>query len=82
MVQFTATGFTGGEAVSFWFTAPNGEVDGTAAPVPGGVRDDGSVNFRSVRVSESFAQNYGRWAITVQGATSGHQAVIFFCVVK
>ena len=42
-LTITARGFQPREAVSFWFTAPNGDVIGTARPIPGGVNPDGTV---------------------------------------
>src|SRR5436305_11682610 len=42
-IIFRGTGFTANEAVSFWFTLPNGSVLGTAQPISGGVNPDGSV---------------------------------------
>src|ERR1041385_2127318 len=43
-VRFTATGFNGGENISFWFTAPTGDVVGTAAPFCC-AGSDGTVRF-------------------------------------
>jgi hypothetical protein len=82
-INFRATGFQVGEEVSFWFTSPSGVVVGTANPVPGGVQPDGSVAL-VLRIGEFpvipalFGE--GRWALTVQGATSNNTAVIYFCV--
>jgi hypothetical protein len=80
-INFNATGFTAGEDVSFWFTLPNGIVLGTAAPVPGGVNSDGTIGPLPLDIDDSFVNlATGRWAITFQGASSNHQAIIYFCV--
>jgi hypothetical protein len=80
-ISFTATGFTGGEAVSFWFTAPNGAVVGTAQPIPGGVNPNGTIGPLPLTINQSFLDaGEGRWAITFEGGASHHQSVIYFCV--
>jgi len=74
------TGFTPGEAVSFWFTSPQGNVIGTPAPIEGGVAPDGTVGVR-LTITPGFAsEGPGRYAITFQGASSNRTAVIYFCV--
>ncbi len=78
----TATGFRPGEAISFYFTLPNGSVFGTANPLNGGVNGDGSVgpiNFGTLPAA--FFQSPGTWALTFQGAASNHVSIIKFCVV-
>ena len=79
-VVFRATGVTPGERVSYWFTLPDGQVFGTPAPVSGGVNGDGTIGPLSLPIDSSFAQFPGRWAITFEGASSHHQAVIYFCI--
>ncbi len=80
-IVFTATGFTGGESVSFWFTAPSGGVIGTAHPISGGVGPDGSVGPLPLTIDQTLVTaGEGRWAITFEGASSHHQSVIYFCV--
>jgi hypothetical protein len=80
-IVLTATGFTGGEAVSFWFTAPSGGVIGTARPIPGGVGPDGNIGPLPFTIDQSLlAAGEGRWAVTFEGASSHHQAIIYFCV--
>ncbi|HET9493118.1 MAG TPA: hypothetical protein VFR15_02690 [Chloroflexia bacterium] len=79
-VQFTATNFTPGEEVSFWFTLPDGNVFGTAAPLCC-ADQTGTVRFEPLVLPESFYQFPGKWALTVQGAASQHASVIYFCVV-
>lgn len=75
------TGFTPGEAVSYWITLPNGDVVGTAAPVPDGVNPDGTVGVRVTMTEQAAALGGpGRWAITFQGAGSNRTAIIYFCV--
>jgi hypothetical protein len=81
-IRFTATGFRPGEAVSFWFTTPDGLVVGTRAPATGLVNADGSVGPLPLPVDTFFTTFPGRWAITFQGASSANQAIIYFCVAK
>src|SRR5438128_474354 len=80
-IVFRATGFQVGEDVSFWLTLPNGVVVGTAAPLPGGVNNDGTIGPLPLPIDQNTVNlATGRWAITFQGASSNHQAVIYFCV--
>jgi len=80
-ITFRGTGFTPGEAVSFWFTLPDGRVAGTPSPIPNGVNADGTIGPLPFPIDQSFVDlGAGRWAITFQGATSSHTAVIYFCV--
>lgn len=80
-VTFVATGFSGGENVSFWFTRPDGAVAGTASPLCCAA-SEGSVHFQPLTMPASFYQFEGRWALTVQGASSNHQSVIYFCLFR
>ena len=66
--MFTARGFQPGEAVSYWFTLPNGVVVGTAAPVPGEfVNPDGTIGPLPYTIDEVDVQlGVGRWALTFQ----------------
>jgi hypothetical protein len=80
--QFTyfAQGFTPNEALSFWFTAPNGGVVGTSRPAflaPG----DGKFQF-PIPTSAQFAQLPGWWAMTWAGDFSKHQSVGYFYVAR
>ena len=80
-IIFRGSGFTPGEAVSFWFTLPNGVVLGTEQPIPGGVNPDGTIGPLPLPIDESLVNlGTGRWAFTFQGASSGHQAIIHFCI--
>ncbi|HKP53122.1 MAG TPA: hypothetical protein VJ183_10785 [Chloroflexia bacterium] len=81
VVTFTATRFTPGEEVSFWFTIPNGPIVGTAAPLCC-ADGQGVVMFEPEALPEAFYQFEGRWALTVKGATSNHTSVIYFCVLR
>ena len=78
-VTFTATNFTANEEVSFWFTLPSGVVAGTAAPLCC-AGPDGIVRFAPAPLPSAFYQDPGKWALTVQGSTSNHTSVIYFCV--
>src|SRR5207244_1963038 len=78
-VTFTATNFTPGEEVSFWFTLPSQVVFGTANPLCC-AGADGVVRFAPAPLPAEFYTNQGRWALTVQGAQSQHQSIIYFCV--
>jgi hypothetical protein len=79
-VAFTATNFSPGEEASFWFTLPDGNVFGTAAPLCC-ADETGTVRFEPLVLPDGFYQFPGRWALTVQGAASQHVSVIYFCVV-
>ena len=81
IIVFEGTGFQANEAVSFWFTLPNGQVFGTPRPLEGGVNPDGTI-YDAFRIPQEFAQFQGRWAITFQGATSNNTAIIPFCVTQ
>lgn len=77
-----ANGFIPGEAISFYFTLPNGSVFGTANPLKGEVNADGSIgplNFGPLPAE--FFQSPGTWAVSFQGARSTHVSIIKFCVV-
>src|SRR5207248_60801 len=79
VVTFEAVNMTPGENVSFWFTLPDGRVAGTASPLCC-AGADGHVRFAPITLPSAFYQNPGRWALTVEGASSHHQSIIYFCV--
>lgn len=79
VVTFTATGFNANEEVSFWFTTPQGDVLGTAQPLCCAT-DGGRVEFAPTTLPPVFFQFPGKWALTVQGAASSHQSIIYFCL--
>lgn len=75
-IRVFAQGFTPNEALSLWFTAPDGSVFGTEKPefqVP----DTGSFYLD---LPTDFSTGPGRYAISFQGDYSRHLAVIYFCV--
>jgi hypothetical protein len=81
-IIFRGQGFTPGEAVSFWFTTPDGDVFGTPAPIPGGVNGDGTIGPLPLEIDEDLVSVApGRWAITFQGASSSNVAIIYFCLI-
>jgi hypothetical protein len=79
-IIFRGTGFTPREDVSFWFTTPTQEVFGTANPIEGGAAPDGTVGIRLTVPQEFVDFAPGKWAITIQGASSNNTAVIYFCL--
>ncbi|MGA7732736.1 MAG: hypothetical protein WCD37_15880 [Chloroflexia bacterium] len=79
VITFTARGFTPLEEVSYWFTLPDGSVFGTAEPLCCAA-PDGFVRFEPLPMPEIFFEFEGRWALTVQGASSQHQSIIYFCL--
>jgi hypothetical protein len=80
-IVFRATGFSPREGISFWFTDPHGNTVGTARPLPPGlVNSDGSLGPLPLTLDSSFTSDPGRWAITFEGASTHHQAIIYFCV--
>lgn len=80
-IVFRARGFQANEDVSFYFTLPNGDVIGTAAPFSGGINPDGTIGPLPFAIDQQTVNlATGRWAITFKGATSNNTAVIYFCV--
>lgn len=79
-IVFEASGFTPGEGVSFWYTAPDGRVLGSPAPLASGLRPDGSTGQFAVTIPTDFTKAPGRWVLTLQGDTSNHESLIPFCV--
>lgn len=73
----TFTGFTPNEALSFWFTAPTGEVAGTRRPL--NARHNGTLQNFPISTDQSFSA--GLWAFTMQGDTSSHEAIVYFRIV-
>jgi hypothetical protein len=81
VIVITASGFTPGEDVSFWFTLPDGAVVGTPQPFPGFVNPDGTIGPLDFEIDEELVElATGKWAITFQGADSDNVAIIYFCV--
>lgn len=75
--RYYGTGFTPQEALSAWFTAPDGSVVGTSKPsfqTP----DDGQFYFD---IPTDFNWVQGWWAMTWKGDYSGHTSVGYFQVV-
>jgi hypothetical protein len=75
--RYYGLGFTPQEALSAWFTAPDGSTVGTARPsflTP----DDGQFYF-DIPTDFNWAQ--GWWAMTWQGDFSGHQSIGYFQIV-
>ncbi|MBF6614784.1 MAG: hypothetical protein IVW55_16865 [Chloroflexi bacterium] len=81
-IRIAAGGFTPGEPVSYWFTAPDGSVAGTAHPVDLGPDANGNIGPYTIQTDAEFAQFPGRWALTFQGAYSGNVAVAYFCITR
>jgi hypothetical protein len=91
-IRFAAGGFAEGEPISFWFTLPTGDVVGTARPIThADVEDtdadvvpnsDGILGPLTFRTTSEFAAFPGVWAVTFQGAYTGHTAVAYFCVTR
>ena len=81
-IRIAAGGFTVSEPVSYWFTAPTGDVIGTASPVDLEVGSDGIIGPFDIQVPPELAQLPGIWALTFQGAYSGNQAIAYFCLTK
>jgi hypothetical protein len=81
-IRIAAGGFTVAEPVSYWFTAPTGDVIGTASPVDLEVGSDGIIGPFDVTIPSELAQLPGVWALTFQGAYSSNQAIAWFCLTK
>ncbi|HMA36459.1 MAG TPA: hypothetical protein VKY74_18525, partial [Chloroflexia bacterium] len=68
-------GFQPHEPVAAWLTAPRGTV--TVLTLAAGPGSDGQI--RGISVNSAGFQN-GVWALTVAGANSKHQSIVFFRV--
>ncbi len=77
---FYGVNFTPNEPLSFWFTAPNGGVVGTASP-PFTAPGDGSFQFE-IPTTPAFAQLPGWWAMTWAGSYSKHQSIGWFYIAR
>jgi hypothetical protein len=75
--RVTVTGFTPNEPLSFWLTAPSGEVVGTPRPV--NVEHPGRIQNFPVPTDQSFP--VGVWAVTFQGDRSGNESIAYFRIV-
>ena len=78
-ITFTVFNFRAGEAVSFWFTRPDGAVAGTASPLCC-APSSGRLEFPPLQIPQSYSQYPGAWAFTVQGNDSQHISIVYFCV--
>jgi hypothetical protein len=67
-------GFRANEKISFWLTAPDGSTAGTPAPL--NIGNHSGQLTPVLRTNEAF--NPGLWAVTYQGDSSGHQAIVYF----
>jgi hypothetical protein len=76
-------GFTPNEKISFWVTAPNGDVVGTARPLDAGSHN-GTLHDQWIgyEFAALISDPTGLWAITYQGASSAHQAVIWLKITR
>jgi hypothetical protein len=81
-IRLAAGGFTVTEPVSYWFTAPTGDVIGTASPVDLEVGSDGIIGPFEIQIPPQLAALPGIWALTFQGAYSQNTAVVYFCITQ
>jgi hypothetical protein len=84
--NITMSGFAANEAISFWFTAPNGKVAGTAAPLPIGGHGSNladRVQGAELQVLAALIQTpvEGNWAITYAGEKSQHQSIAWIKII-
>lgn len=80
LVQLSATGFQLGEPIFLSFLTPQGDVRAAEKPIEGAVNPDGSIALDPITITEDVAQTPGRWRVTILGAKSAAQSVIFFCI--
>ena len=76
--RININGFRANEPISFWITAPDGSVVGTPRPVGG--QHNGSIQGFTLRTNEAFPP--GLWAVTFQGDTTGHQAIVYLYILQ
>lgn len=69
----TVFGFQANEPLSFWYTDPDGNAVGVPSPLPGG--HPGRIDNLPIATGPGTIFRDGIWAVTIQGTTSGHQAI-------
>ncbi len=79
-LEITIRGFQPGESATYWFTRPDNQVLYGAAPLPGSLNRDGTIGPLPYEIDADDAQHPGVWALTVRGDSSGHQAIIYYCI--
>ena len=80
--QIQVQGFTPNEGISFWITAPDGQVAGSPQPLNIAGGHQGAVSTRvDSGVLRGMAGAEGIWAVTFQGAQSSHQAIVWFKII-
>ncbi len=79
--QVLGRGFNEGEAISYWFTNPQGQV---AADSPftlvDGTNPNGQVRFAFSDGDLGLSLSPGLWGLTMQGQESNHRAIFYFRV--
>jgi hypothetical protein len=78
-LQFEITGFTPGEGFTFRWLKPDGNPYAPASASSSFIGPDGRFTFPYTVPSD---WEPGRWALQVRGASSGHEAVVYFCIVQ
>jgi hypothetical protein len=78
-LQFQITGFTPGEGFTFRWLKPNGEPYAPASASSSFIGPDGTFTFP---YTVPLDWGPGRWALQVRGASSGNEALVFFCIIK
>jgi hypothetical protein len=72
--EFVGSGFQPGESITLYVTDPSGNVLGGAEPLT--ARPDGTTDPLAFQTQANFPT--GRWTFTMQGESSGHEAVGYF----
>jgi hypothetical protein len=78
-LQFQITGFTPGEGFTFRWLKPNGDPYAPASASSSFIGPDGTFTFPYTVPSD---WGPGRWALQVRGASSGHEALVYFCILR
>jgi hypothetical protein len=72
--NFVGSGFQPGESIIFYLTDPSGQVFGGEEPLI--AQADGTSEPLALLTQADFPT--GRWSLTMQGESSGHEAVGYF----
>ncbi|MEO6456649.1 MAG: hypothetical protein ABIO92_00020 [Chloroflexia bacterium] len=85
--DIVVTGFRPNENISFWFTAPNGDVVGTPAPLEVGQHNGRLEDYIDGALLELIADEfdvplYGIWAMSYQGEDSSNLSIVWFKLVQ
>src|SRR5204862_29213 len=80
-ITLTAHGFNPNEEVIYSEITPSGTAFVGPLSLPGGANAAGYIGPLPIPIREEMVQGgEGRWSVTFHGSASGHDAVIYFCL--